>query len=117
MDVLAGGCGGALAKSLLSPFQRVVVLQQLGQHQHLSSVHLVRHIYRNDGVTGFWRGNWTSMLIRMPYSGIQFVLYGKLKFWMQDWLESQKAKKMQQNSQASPGRQNKDYTSTVDAPK
>lgn len=113
MDVLAGGCGGALAKSLLSPFQRVVVLQQLGQHQHLSSVHLVRHIYRSDGLIGFWRGNWTSMLIRMPYSGIQFVLYGKLKFWMQDWLEAQRDKKLQHKLKSSLHAHNNHVNSTM----
>lgn len=87
VDVVAGGCGGSLAKSLLSPFQRIVVLQQLGQHKGLTVWQLARHVHTQDGVKGFWRGNFTSMAIRVPHSGIQFVLYSRLKFLMQDWLE------------------------------
>ncbi|KPI89159.1 putative mitochondrial carrier protein [Leptomonas seymouri] len=88
VDVVAGGCGGALAKSLLSPFQRIVVLQQLGQHKGYSIAQLARHIYHQDGLKGFWRGNLTSMVIRVPYSGIQFLLYSQCKFFLQDWLDS-----------------------------
>lgn len=86
VDVVAGGSGGALAKSLLSPFQRIVVMQQLGQHRGLSFWGLIRHIVATEGLTGFWRGNLTSMLIRIPYSGIQFLLYSRLKFYLQDQL-------------------------------
>ncbi|CAJ1021996.1 Mitochondrial carrier protein, putative [Leishmania lindenbergi] len=91
VDVVAGGFGGALAKSLLSPFQRIVVLQQLGQHKNYSIKELVRHIYAQDGLKSFWRGNLTSMVIRVPYSGIQFLLYTQLKFLFQDWLDRRHA--------------------------
>lgn len=84
VDVVAGGSGGAIAKSLLSPFQRIVVLQQLGQHRNLSTLQLAQHIYRSEGLAGFWRGNLTSMVIRVPYSGLQFLLYTQLKFFFQD---------------------------------
>lgn len=86
VDVVAGGFGGSLAKSLLSPFQRIVVLQQLGQHKGYSILQLTRYIYTQDGLKGFWRGNLTSMVIRVPYSGIQFLLYSQCKFFFQDWL-------------------------------
>ncbi|GET88000.1 mitochondrial carrier protein, putative [Leishmania tarentolae] len=91
VDVVAGGFGGALAKSLLSPFQRIVVLQQLGQHKNYSIAQLVRHIYAQEGLKSFWRGNLTSMVIRVPYSGIQFLLYTQLKFFFQDWLDRRNA--------------------------
>ncbi|KAG5480587.1 hypothetical protein LSCM1_06291 [Leishmania martiniquensis] len=91
VDAVAGGFGGALAKSLLSPFQRVVVLQQLGQHKSYSIDQLVRHIYAQDGLKSFWRGNLTSMVIRVPYSGIQFLLYTQFKFLFQDWLDRRHA--------------------------
>ncbi|KEG14051.1 putative mitochondrial carrier protein [Trypanosoma grayi] len=87
VDVVAGGLGGAAAKSLLSPFQRVVVLQQLGEHKEYSALQLARHIKQQDGWKGFWKGNLTSMIIRVPYSGIQFVLYSQLKFFFQDLCE------------------------------
>ncbi|CCW64703.1 unnamed protein product [Phytomonas sp. EM1] len=87
IDVLAGSCGGTLAKSILSPFQRIVVLQQLGQHPGYGVWQLARWVYAHDGLRGFWRGNLTSMIIRVPYSGLQFAIYGRVKFWMQDWLD------------------------------
>ncbi|EPY42468.1 solute carrier family 25 (mitochondrial carrier protein), member 16 [Angomonas deanei] len=87
VDVVAGGTGGVLAKSLLSPFQRIVVLQQLGQHREYNSIlKLFRYIYQKEGITGFWKGNLTSMIIRVPYSGIQFLLYTQVKFLLQDSL-------------------------------
>jgi hypothetical protein len=84
VDMAAGGVGGALAKSLLSPVQRVVVLKQLGEHNHLTSVGIVKMIHEKEGYKGFFRGNLTSMIIRFPYSGIQFLLYSKIKFFFQD---------------------------------
>ncbi|EPY23736.1 solute carrier family 25 (mitochondrial carrier protein), member 16 [Strigomonas culicis] len=85
VDVVAGGSGGSIAKSLLSPFQRIVVLQQLGEHRQYNSMgKLIRHIYEKDGLRGFWKGNWTSMILRVPYSGIQFLLYTQTKFFFQN---------------------------------
>nr|CCC94566.1 putative mitochondrial carrier protein [Trypanosoma congolense IL3000] len=87
VDVIAGGFGSAAAKSLMAPFQRVVVLRQLGEHKDLSTFQLVRHIVQQEGLKGFWKGNLTSMIIRVPYSGIQFVMYSQLKFFFQDLCE------------------------------
>lgn len=84
VDMVAGGIGGAAAKSLLSPVQRVVVLKQLGEHKGMSSLQLFNMIREKDGLKGFFKGNLTSLIIRFPYSGIQFLLYGKLKFFFQD---------------------------------
>lgn len=82
--MVAGGVGGAGAKSLLSPIQRIVVLKQLGEHKGISSLNLTKMVFAKDGLKGFWRGNLTSVLIRFPYSGTQFLIYGKVKFLLQD---------------------------------
>ncbi|KPA82879.1 putative mitochondrial mitochondrial carrier protein [Leptomonas pyrrhocoris] len=103
VDVVAGGCGGALAKSLLSPFQRIVVLQQLGQHKSYSIRKLAQHIYHQDGLKGFWRGNLTSMVIRVPYSGIQFLLYSQCKFVLQDWLDSRRKQRAAEHAADTDG--------------
>lgn len=85
VDVIAGGTGGALAKSLLAPFQRIVVLRQLGEHTNKNAVALCRHLYHSEGgLRSFWAGNLTSMVIRVPYSGVQFLLYTQLKFFFQN---------------------------------
>ncbi|KAG8344686.1 putative Mitochondrial carrier protein [Trypanosoma vivax] len=87
VDAVAGGLGGSVAKSLLAPFQRVVVLQQLGEHRELNTFQLLRHIKLHEGWKGFWKGNLTSMIIRVPCSGIQFVMYGRMKFTFQNFCE------------------------------
>lgn len=87
IDLTAGSLGGTIAKSLLSPIQRVVVLQQLGQHKEYGTLGLFRYVYQTDGLKGFWKGNLTSMMIRVPYSGLQYMMYAKFKFFAQDWID------------------------------
>lgn len=104
VNVVAGGIGGAAAKSLLSPFQRIVVMQQLGEHRHLSAFSLAAHIKKTEGWKGFWKGNLASMIIRVPYSGIQFLLYGQLKFVFNDFCKRniqshEREKKKSKNAQ------------------
>jgi hypothetical protein len=80
IDLVSGGTGGAAAKSLLAPFQRVVVMQQLGEHRQMNALQIANMIHKKEGAKGFFRGNLTSVIIRFPYSGLQFVFYGKVKF-------------------------------------
>jgi hypothetical protein len=84
--MVAGGVGGTAAKSLLAPVQRIVVLQQLGEHRQMRSFDLAKMIVKKEGITGFWRGNLTSIMIRFPYSGSQFVIYSKVKYFLQSLL-------------------------------
>jgi hypothetical protein len=83
IDLVSGGTGGAAAKSLLAPFQRVVVMQQLGEHRQMNALQIAQMIHAKEGVKGFFRGNLTSVLIRFPYSGLQFAVYGNVKFAVQ----------------------------------
>lgn len=92
IDLTAGALGGTIAKSLLCPIQRVVVMQQLGQHKEYRTLGLFRYVYQHDGLKGFWKGNLTSMIIRVPYSGLQYMLYAKLKFLAQDWIDDNRKK-------------------------
>lgn len=92
---VAGGLGSAMSKTLMSPIQRLGVLRQLGHKGHISElVHKVIDEERMAGVQeggakprlqaqhfkGFFRGNLTSILQRFPYSGIQLMVYDRLKF-------------------------------------
>lgn len=87
IDLTSGALGGTIAKSLLCPIQRVVVMQQLGQHKEHGTVGLFKYVYHQDGLKGFWKGNLTSMIMRIPYSGLQFMMYTKMKFFAQDWID------------------------------
>lgn len=86
IDGVAGGMGGTLSKTMLAPFQRVVVLKQLGEYPNKSSFQLAQMIVEKEGfIKGFWRGNLTSVLQRFPYSGFQLMLYSKIKFLIQNF--------------------------------
>lgn len=87
IDLTSGALGGTIAKSLLCPIQRVVVMQQLGQHKEHGTVGLFKYVYHHDGLKGFWKGNLTSTIMRVPYSGLQFVMYTKMKFFAQEWID------------------------------
>lgn len=85
IDAVSGGVGSTAAKSLLSPIQRIVVLKQLGEHRGMSTVEITRRVINTEGLfRGLWRGNLTSAIIRFPYSGTQFLTYGRLKFFIED---------------------------------
>lgn len=87
VNLLSGGFGSAFAKSILSPVQRVVVMKQLGDHRHLSSIQIARMIAEKEGIAqGFWRGNGLQVMLRFPYGGLQFVVFGKSKFYMEEKL-------------------------------
>ena len=87
VNLLSGGFGSAFAKSILSPVQRVVVMKQLGDHRHLSSVQIARMIAEKEGIAqGFWRGNGLQVMLRFPYGGLQFLVFGKTKFYLEDAL-------------------------------
>lgn len=86
VDGVAGGLSSMLTKTLMTPIQRVVVMKQLGEHKGMSSLALVKMIKANEGYKGFFAGNLTTLLQRFPYSGIQLIVYGKVKFVLQDML-------------------------------
>eukprot|EP00796_Vickermania_ingenoplastis_P004058 gene4058-2908_t len=98
IDCYRESSGWVHREVLAFPIQRVVVLQQLGQHKEYGTVGLFRYVYQNDGLKGFWKGNLTSMIIRVPYSGLQYMLYTKMKFFAQDWID-------QRHQQRSPDHQ------------
>eukprot|EP00758_Cryptobia_borreli_P006793 Tbor_TRINITY_DN5202_c4_g4::TRINITY_DN5202_c4_g4_i1::g.16677::m.16677 len=85
INMVSGGFGSAFSKTVLSPVQRIVILKQLGDHQGKSTIDLVKMVAEKEGIAqGFWRGNLTSVLIRFPYGGSQFLIYGKVKFVMEE---------------------------------
>lgn len=80
VNAVSGATGSVMAKSCLAPIQRIVVLQQLGDNSHLSAIQIARKIIHEEGIAkGFWRGNLTSALQRIPYGGLQLAVYDTCK--------------------------------------
>ncbi|KAJ1835433.1 mitochondrial thiamine pyrophosphate transporter [Coemansia sp. RSA 2706] len=78
---VGGALAGALATSVTYPFDLLrtrFIAQELSSRVHSSLVEAVGHIYREEGVRGFYRGLWPACLQIMPYMGIVFTSYDML---------------------------------------
>lgn len=82
---LAGGVAGAASRTVVSPLERLKIIQQVqprtadGQYKGVWSS-LVR-MWREEGFKGFMRGNGINCLRIIPYSAVQFTTYEQLKKW------------------------------------
>ncbi|ORX56328.1 mitochondrial carrier [Hesseltinella vesiculosa] len=47
-----------------------------------STLTLVRSIYHQDGIRGFFRGYWMGLAVFLPHTVVYFVTYEQLKKWM-----------------------------------
>ncbi|KAF8876699.1 mitochondrial carrier domain-containing protein [Gymnopilus junonius] len=80
---VAGGCAGAASRTVVSPLERLKIIQQV-QPQGTDSQYkgvwrsLVR-MYNEEGFKGFMRGNGINCLRIVPYSAVQFTTYEQLK--------------------------------------
>ncbi|TFK94621.1 mitochondrial carrier [Polyporus arcularius HHB13444] len=80
---IAGGVAGAASRTVVSPLERLKIIQQV---QPLSSdkqykgvwSSLVR-MWREEGFKGYMRGNGINCLRIIPYSAVQFTTYEQLK--------------------------------------
>ena len=86
VNFLAGGIGNSAAKTFLAPLSRLVVVMQLDD-QSKNVVRTARVLWHKEGLRGCFRGNMTMMIHRVPYSGIQLLIYDEVKFRMRDWAE------------------------------
>lgn len=44
-----------------------------------NSFHCTAQIFRNEGIKGFFKGNWTNTVRCVPGAGIQFASYEAMK--------------------------------------
>ncbi|KAF8070030.1 mitochondrial carrier domain-containing protein [Lyophyllum atratum] len=80
---IAGGCAGAASRTVVSPLERLKIIQQVqlrtsdGQYKGVWRS-LVR-MWTEEGFKGFMRGNGINCLRIVPYSAVQFTTYEQLK--------------------------------------
>lgn len=85
-NMIAGGIAGSLAKSITAPLSRLTILYQVGPLLNGTNTKIgvgleesiwssVKNILRDEGVLSFWKGNFTSVIHRFPYSAINFASY------------------------------------------
>ncbi|KAJ7647361.1 mitochondrial carrier domain-containing protein [Roridomyces roridus] len=82
---LAGGIAGATSRTVVSPLERLKIIQQIqprNSAQNYQGVFrsLVR-MWKEEGFRGYLRGNGINCLRIFPYSAVQFTTYEQLKKW------------------------------------
>lgn len=82
---IAGGVAGAASRTVVSPLERLKIIQQVqpqnadGQYRGVWRS-LVR-MWKEEGFQGYMRGNGINCLRIIPYSAVQFTTYEQLKKW------------------------------------
>ena len=72
MLALAGGTAGILAKSCVAPLERLRILAQTSS-QTRGFAETAQQVARQEGLTGFWRGNATNCLRVFPNKAVLFA--------------------------------------------
>ncbi|EJD03140.1 mitochondrial carrier [Fomitiporia mediterranea MF3/22] len=82
---IAGGVAGAVSRTVVSPLERLKIIQQVQPDTPDKAYRgvwrsLVR-MWQEEGFKGFMRGNGINCLRIVPYSAVQFTTYEQLKKW------------------------------------
>ena len=69
---VSGGLAGMVAKTIISPIERVKLIFMVGRQQfrYLAAIAKLVEIAKNERIVGLWRGNSMSMLRVFPYTAI-----------------------------------------------
>jgi len=94
---VAGGLAGAASRTVVSPLERLKILQQVQPQSTRSAVGGSRSgaaysgvwqglvkMWREEGFRGYMRGNATNCIRIAPYSAVQFTTYETLKEYLKD---------------------------------
>lgn len=84
----AGGIAGAVSRTVVSPLERLKILNQIqsvGRNEYKMSVYkALRKMWKDEGWKGYMRGNGTNCVRIIPYSAVQFGSYNIYKKWFEE---------------------------------
>eukprot|EP01080_Neovahlkampfia_damariscottae_P005751 gene5751-9572_t len=80
---VAGAVATSFARCLGAPLTRITILQQTHEFRSreapgkvkISNIQIVKDIFKNEGLRGFWRGNLTDLTRSIPQGGITYLVY------------------------------------------
>ncbi|KAE8446372.1 mitochondrial thiamine pyrophosphate transporter [Mollisiaceae sp. DMI_Dod_QoI] len=96
--VIAGGVAGLIARFVIAPLDVVKIRLQLQTHSlsdplshqdlrgspiYKGTLSTLKHILRQEGITGLWKGNIPAELMYVSYSAIQFTTYRSVTLGLQ----------------------------------
>jgi hypothetical protein len=92
-NLISGGVAGIVAKSFVAPIDRIKILYQVSSAEfHLRNLPRVAYnIVRDEGLSALWKGNTATMIRVFPYSGIQFMVFDRIKTYMLHQHEQKRA--------------------------
>ncbi|KAJ7594581.1 mitochondrial carrier domain-containing protein [Mycena floridula] len=80
---IAGGCAGAASRTVVSPLERLKIIQQVqpqsSDQQYKGVWRSLVRMWKEEGFKGYMRGNGINCLRIVPYSAVQFTTYEQLK--------------------------------------
>ncbi|CAH1414827.1 unnamed protein product [Lactuca virosa] len=95
IDATAGSISGAISRTVTSPLDVIKIRFQVqleptssfallsknvyGASKYTGMIQASKDIFREEGFSGFWRGNVPALLMVMPYTAIQFMVLHKVK--------------------------------------
>ncbi|KAL2464140.1 Mitochondrial substrate carrier family protein [Forsythia ovata] len=95
INATAGALSGAISRTVTSPLDVIKIRFQVqvepitqwallrkdtcGPSKYTGMLQASKDIFREEGLSGFWRGNVPALLMVMPYTAIQFTVLNKLK--------------------------------------
>ena len=89
-SLIAGGCAGAVAKTVIAPADRVKIIYQVDPDRRFTlrgALGTARSIVAAEGVAGLWRGNGVMMARVVPYAGVTFLAYPRYEAAFSNALE------------------------------
>jgi solute carrier family 25 (mitochondrial adenine nucleotide translocator), member 4/5/6/31 len=86
-DAVAGAGAGAFSKTMMAPIERIKLILQLQgslkNHQHYNPHQNARqvayHVYKEEGIVAFWRGNLPNVLRTAGQAALNFALMDHYK--------------------------------------
>ncbi|KAJ6609888.1 mitochondrial carrier [Mycena sp. CBHHK59/15] len=82
---IAGGIAGAASRTVVSPLERLKIIQQVqpqtSDQQYKGVWRSLVRMWKEEGMKGFMRGNGINCLRIVPYSAVQFSSYESFKQW------------------------------------
>ncbi|KIM61595.1 hypothetical protein SCLCIDRAFT_16095 [Scleroderma citrinum Foug A] len=86
---VAGGVAGATSRTVVSPLERLKIIQQVqpraSEKQYKGVWSSLVRMWKEEGFKGYMRGNGVNCLRIVPYSAVQFTTYEQVKkFFIRD---------------------------------
>ncbi|KAF9263157.1 hypothetical protein L218DRAFT_999811 [Marasmius fiardii PR-910] len=79
---IAGGCAGAASRTVVSPLERLKIIQQVqpkGSAEYKGVWRSLVRMWKEEGFKGYMRGNGINCLRIVPYSAVQFTTQEQFK--------------------------------------